>query len=192
MRSEQLGYNLRSWASNNQTVATQDNTVDSNVPNNILGMHWNTLTDKLSLILKRTSSKIFDPIGHTAPVTVCSKLFVQRLWQKQVEWDETLMTKLCGEWQDILKDLNHLSTINRRYMPTTFDPSQVELHTYNNASLKAYGAVTFCNAGDHILFAIAKCHVASQHYLDLELIAAVIGARITDFASQFMSGLIAR
>jgi len=82
-------------------------------------MHWNILTDRTSLIPKKAaltssnpnlttkwemlqeSSKNFDPIGYTALVTVHSKLFMQRFWQK-LDLDEPLMTELCGEWQGIL------------------------------------------------------------------------------------------
>ena len=201
------GFNLRAWASNSQqlrTIAVQHNTADSSTPSNILGMHWNTLTDQLSLIPKATaqsarnlnlttkremlqeSSKLFDPIGFTVPITVRSKLLMQKLWQMHVEWDEPLDTNLNSEWQEILRDLNHLPTIsvNWRYTSTTFNPAQIELHTFTDASLEAYGAVTFCNAGDCVSFIMAKCRVAPLKTTTLprlELMAAVVGARLTNF-----------
>ena len=140
------------------TTATQHKTADLNTPNNTLGMYWNTLTDQLSLIPKRKalqirnsnlttkwevlqeSSKMFDPIGFTVPVTIRSKLLMQRLCQMNVEWDEPLEKNLNREWQEILRDLDHLPTasINRWYTPdSTFDPAQVALHTFTDASLKA-------------------------------------------------------
>lgn len=36
------------------------------------------------------SSKLFDPIGLIAPVTIRSKLLMQKLWQHHTEWDEPL------------------------------------------------------------------------------------------------------
>ena len=201
------GFNLRAWASNSQqlcTIAMQHNTADSNIPTNVLGLHWNTLTDQIFLIPKRTalstrnlnlttkrevlqeSSKTFDPIGFTVPVTIRSKLLMQRLWQMHVEWDEPLETDLNREWQEILKDLHNLPSvsINRRYTSTTSDPTQVELHAYTDASTKAYGAVTFCNSGGCISFIMAKCRVAPLKITTLprlELMAAVIRVRITHF-----------
>ena len=102
----EAGFNLRAWISNSQQVrdiAEQDETIDVNIPNNVLGINWNALTDQLSLISKRAdltselktkrevvqeSSRIFDPIGFATPVTICSKLLIQKLWQMKIEWDE--------------------------------------------------------------------------------------------------------
>ena len=48
-------FNLRAWVSNSQqlsTTAQQHNVADTSIPANVLGIHWNTTTDKLSLIPK--------------------------------------------------------------------------------------------------------------------------------------------
>ena len=78
-------FNLRTWASNTQqlnSLTLQDKIVDENNPTNILSIHWNTTTDQRSLAPKRMipantkrkilqdSSKIFDPIGLAAPITI--------------------------------------------------------------------------------------------------------------------------
>ena len=82
-------FNLRAWASNSaqlHTVAHQQNTAETTIPANVLGIHWNTSTDKLSLIPKNTapvtsnlttkhevlqeSSRVFDPLGLAAPITI--------------------------------------------------------------------------------------------------------------------------
>ena len=49
-------FNLRTWASNSQhlnNLTQQDKTADETNPTNILGINWNTSTDKLSLAPKR-------------------------------------------------------------------------------------------------------------------------------------------
>ena len=90
-------FNLRTWASNSpqlNTMAQQEKVADRNTPTNVLGMHWNINTDKLSLAPKRVislystlvtkrdilqdSSKIFDPISLAAPITVRAKLLLQK------------------------------------------------------------------------------------------------------------------
>ena len=51
------GFNLRAWMSNSQqlcTIAERDKTIDSSIPSNVFGIHWNALTDQLSLISKGT------------------------------------------------------------------------------------------------------------------------------------------
>ena len=50
-------FNLRAWMSSSQelcAVAERDKTIDSSIPRNVLGIHWNALTGQLSLISKAT------------------------------------------------------------------------------------------------------------------------------------------
>ena len=199
------GFNLRAWMSNSQqvcTIAERDKTIDSSIPSNVLGIHWNALTDQLSLISKGTdltatelttkrevlqeSSRVFDPIGFAIPVTIRSKLLMQKLWKGKIEWDEPLETDLNKEWLNIVKDINRLPSISidRRYTSTTFDPTKLKLHTFTDASTKAYGAVTFLSSDDCVSFIMAKSRVAPLKATTLprlELMAAVVGARITRF-----------
>ena len=52
-------FNLHSWASNCpnlQNLATQENTSDTGDEVNVLGMHWNTSSDTLTLTKKTTLS----------------------------------------------------------------------------------------------------------------------------------------
>ena len=102
-------FNLRSWASNSpelQTIVQKENIADTSQMVNLLGLHWNTSSDKVSFIPKRIdstadsaitkrkvlqcSSRIFDPLGVLSPVAIRAKLFMQQLWQKNVGWDEPL------------------------------------------------------------------------------------------------------
>jgi len=71
-------FNLRAWASNSRQLvelSQQDRTLDSSNPTNVLGILWDTTSDKLSLSLKglhlptalttkckvKDASKLFDP-----------------------------------------------------------------------------------------------------------------------------------
>jgi len=107
--------NLRSWVSNSTQLSSlthQENTADSTTPANVLGIHWHTDIDNISLIPKTTmdasnlttkreilqdSSKVFDPLGLAVPVTVRANLLIQTLWQKQLQWDEPLEPELCEQ-----------------------------------------------------------------------------------------------
>ncbi|XP_011860104.1 PREDICTED: uncharacterized protein LOC105557467 [Vollenhovia emeryi] len=56
-------------------------------------------------------ARIFDPLGLLGPVIVRVKLFMQRLWILQVDWDESLPSDLYTEWiayRSQLKRLNEL------------------------------------------------------------------------------------
>ena len=200
----EAGFNLRAWTSNSQQVraiAEQDKTIDASIPSNILEIHWNAVTDQLSLISKETdlmselttkrevlqeSSRIFDPLGFATPITIRSKLLIQTLWKMKIAWDEPLEADLSREWLNIARDMNQLSgiSIDRRYTSTDFDSTKAELHTFTDASTKAYGAVTFLSFNDRVSFVMAKSRVAPLKATTLprlELMAAVIGARITKF-----------
>ena len=63
------------------------------------------------------------------------------------------------EWLNIAKDMNQLSsiTIDRRYTSTDFE---VELHTFTDASTRAYEAVMFLSSNDRVSFIMAKSGIA--------------------------------
>ncbi|XP_065911201.1 uncharacterized protein [Dysidea avara] len=197
-------FNLRAWASNSKQMvelSQQDGTFDSSNPINVLGIRWDTSTDKLSLSLKglrhpitlttkrevlKDTSKLFDPLGITSPVTVRAKLFMQKLWQLRVEWDEPLDANIRDEWNIIISDIQRLSelTIDRCYLKKVFHRPDITLHVFADASTKAYGAVAFLVSDDIVTFVMAKNRVAPLKSLTLpklELMAAVIASRVATF-----------
>ena len=206
----EASFNLRAWVTNSpklRAITHQEKTDDTNTPNNILGILWNAATDQLSLapkgppaidnslITKREllqeSSKVFDPIGITTPVTIQTKLLIQKLWTLHNEWDEPLGTELVREWHRIAEDLRHLHLIpiNRKYFQG-FDASCVELHTFSDASTRAYGAVVYLCSQTDTAFVMAKSHVAPLKCPTLprlELMAALIAARLTKFVMDSLN-----
>ena len=96
----QANFNLRSWASNStilQQIATADKTIDHNTTVQILGLLWNTCTDKMSLTPKslpasnivsersvlHDSSQIFDPLGWATPVSIRAKIHYRKYGSKK-------------------------------------------------------------------------------------------------------------
>ena len=197
-------FNLWSWASNSDQLcaaAKKDEVADRNERVNVLGLVWNTVNDTLSLAHKsfdldhndsfvtkrqvlQQSSKSFDPLGLTSPVTVRAKLLLQTLWQKKVSWDEPLSSEYHQLWQSLLHDLKHLNTISipRYYWKDrTNTDTPIELHVFSDASTKAYGAVGYLRQGTYTSFVIAKSRIAplKPHTLPkLELMGAIIAAKI--------------
>ena len=202
-------FNLRAWATNSpqlRDITQKEKTADTSTPNNILGMLWNPVSDQLSLTPKSTlipgnslttkrellqeSSKVFDPIGITVPVTIQAKLLVQKVWSQHIEWDEPLGTELLNEWRRIAVDLSQLPqfSINRKYLPN-FSTSDMELHAFSDASNKAYGAVIYLRSQTNTAFVIAKSRVAPLKCPTLprlELMAALVAARLTKFVMNSM------
>ena len=203
-------FNLRSWVSNSAQLSSlthQEHTADSTVPANVLGIHWHTDTDKLSLVPKTTtlypnnlitkreilqdSSKVFDPLGLAVSVTIRAKLLIQTLWQKQLQWDEPLEPDLCQQWQSIISDIKQLPQfhVNRCYFTTTYERNSVQLHVFADASNKAYGAAAFFKLQQETSFAIAKTHVAPLKRPTLprlELMAALTVTHLAKFIIHFL------
>jgi len=106
-------FNLRASVTNSpqlRTITQQEKTADTANPNNILGILWNPASDHLCLILKgpsmpitllttkrellQESSKMFDPLGIAAPVSIQAKLLIQKICTAHIEWDEPLGEEL--------------------------------------------------------------------------------------------------
>ncbi|XP_065890652.1 uncharacterized protein [Dysidea avara] len=206
--------NLRSWASNSSRLmdqANRDKVADTNNPVNVLGLQWNTQTDTLaltskcsipsinSLITKRDvlkeSSKVFDPLGLLSPVTVRAKIFMQSLWQRNIDWDEPLSNEDQQKWLTIAGNIQEARSLQipRRYFPTVRVSEQPDrLHVFADASLTAYGAVAFLCNGNSTSFVMAKSRVAPLKPLTLpklELMGALTAARLCDFIVQALHPL---
>ena len=166
------------------------------------GLQWNTTTDQLSIAPKRIqtadkqlttkrqvlkdASKLFDPFGIASPVSVHAKLFMQKLWQLHINWDEPLNITNTEKWAAIISDIHHLSTptIERQFFKTGFPSTDVKLHVFVDASTRAYGAVAYLTSDNDVSFVMAKNRVAPLKNLTLsklELMAAVVAARIARF-----------
>ena len=209
-------FNLRSWASNCsalQDIATQESTAHTGDEINTLGMRWNTSSDTLALTNKTTlnthqqlitkrevlqqSSKIFDPLGIIAPITIRAKIFLQRLWQESIDWNEPLNESLVADWQKIVNDLQEAfmtTNIPRRYHLNSNSEDVPQLHCFVDSSIKAYGAITYLKREPEISFVMAKTRVAPIKQLTLpklELMAALIGSRLLSFIQNAMMDLYA-
>jgi len=136
------------------------------------------LTTKRELL--QESSKMFDPFGIAAPVTIQAKLLIQKIWTAQIEWDEPLGEELAKEWQQIADDLRQLC----QYF-TEFNTSCMTLHTFLDGSFKAYGAIVYLCSQSQTAFVMTKSRVAplkTQTLPRLELMAAaLVAARLTKF-----------
>ena len=130
------------------------------------------------------SSKVFDPLGFTSPVTVNAKLLLLQLWQKKLPWDDILPSEYKQLWQTILHNLQQLHTISvpRYYWQNgSSTDAPVELYIFCDASTKAYGAVAYFRQGDETAFVIARNRVAPLKQLTLprlELMGATIAAQM--------------
>ena len=73
-------FNLRSWASNSlelQTIVQKENIADASQVVNLLGLHWNTTSDKVSFIPKRIDSTADSAITKRKVLQCSSRIFDQ-------------------------------------------------------------------------------------------------------------------
>ena len=131
-------------------------------------------------------SKLWDPTGIFAPLTLQVRLLLQSLWQLRVSWDEQLPDSVCIIFMKAMKAIMELQEyrIPRRLLPD-FHTDPVELHGFCDGGDFAYGAVIghrYRTEQDFELkFLASKAYVAplkKRSIRRLGLMAAVILARL--------------
>ncbi|KAG5867190.1 hypothetical protein JTB14_031959 [Gonioctena quinquepunctata] len=113
---------LRKWCSNEKAIlnsilgnqGNEDKLIQyhDNEELKTLGIAWNPKSDTLSYavninvddkaLTKRsvlaTISRISDPLGLIGTATIQSKLFMRKLWPREISWDESLPADMVKEW----------------------------------------------------------------------------------------------
>jgi len=56
-----------------------------------------------------TTALIFDPLGLFSPGVIAYKIYLQKLWQDKLQWDEILPGHLQLEWNQLLQAIPKLS-----------------------------------------------------------------------------------
>jgi len=128
-----------------------------------LGLSWKPALDAFQFIVeqkafmakstKRTLlsdlNRIFDPLGFLAPVLIRGKIFLQQLWQLKIEWDQQLPEELSNRWCTFYQEFNDLSylPIPRKCIP--YQPVEVEIHGFCDASEEAYGSAIYVRSKDY-------------------------------------------
>ena len=130
-------------------------------------------------------SRLFDPQGITAPVTIVMKIKLQDIWRNRQHWDEKLPEDLQQFVNDRATYMAHLheTKVPRYYNLPTAQP--LELHVFCDASTQAPATVIFIRFAHQTVyftkFVMRKTRVAplkSQTIPKLELQAAVYSCRL--------------
>jgi len=58
------------------------------------------------------SACIFDPLGFFSPSVLKAKLFMKKLWTKNLDWDEKLDDELLKEWLEISGVFRYISYLD--------------------------------------------------------------------------------
>ncbi|XP_065084181.1 uncharacterized protein LOC135706490 [Ochlerotatus camptorhynchus] len=116
------GFNLRKWSANHPSILEHfPDELKENQPYleldhtssiKTLGLLWSPENDDFAFkvpdlpqlqrvtirIVLSEMSQLFDPLGLIGPVVASAKMFVQRLWQEQLNWDDGLPETLQSWW----------------------------------------------------------------------------------------------
>ena len=171
----------------------------------VLGVRWNLATDTLVIGLEEVAlaasqvvptkrsivslvGKIYDPFGLLSPVVVQLKIFIQKLYQSKLKWDEKLTDEVLKQWNSLASKLNDATTVNVPHC--YFDgldgqPISYSLCGFSDASLKAYAAVIYLlletPLDRHVRIVASRTRVAPLKTYTiprLELLAALLLARL--------------
>ena len=170
----------------------------------VLGMYWNTKTDKLIFVLKQAldlcrklckrtilskANSIYDPYGFLAPFVIKIKILLRLIWthEPRIDWDDELPTEIQNKWQEIEQEMTQISdlTFPRSVKPDDTTDDSPELVIFSDGSKQAYGAVAYYRwktiNGPECRLAAAKSRIAPLKVEDivrLELSAATLSARL--------------
>ena len=128
------------------------------------------------------SSKVFDPLSLTGPVTVKAKQLISKLWRRKRSrnhWDETVDGELCREWSSLSKDLESLSSLQFPRL-ALIDDSPMDLFVFCDACKASYGFVAYAVQKGESNFVFAKGKVAplqERSLPQLELLGAVVACQ---------------
>ena len=127
-----------------------------------LGIAWNPTFDNFQfsvhfnrkLNTKRTIlseiARIYDPLGLIGPLITNAKIFMQSLWLLDETWDQCLPQHTCTKWESICNAFDEASAIKiPRKIFTNSQCHNLQLHTFTDASEKAYGACIYMRSEIH-------------------------------------------
>lgn len=145
---------------------------------------------------------LFDPVGLLAPFTIRAKLLLQDMFTAGLEWDEEMDESLSNSartWFMELHDLQRLK-IPRCLQEAEQIVEAVTLQTFVDASEEAYEAVVYTrfsyrdgSVSTNIVAAKTKVALSDDTSIPrLELMAAVIGVRLTSKISTVLKIQISR
>lgn len=215
------GFELQKWSSNSEEFlqhASADKSdpeafhIKANDTLKVLGITWNRTTDNFEYIVNLEEIKdcatitkrkvlseiaqLYDPMGWLAPVTVKAKIFIQKLWKANLDWDQQVPDDLLREWLSFREDLTNLRNVKIPRWMQLRETSQRELHAFADASGAAYAAVIYLRSVDidgkiHVSLVTAKTKVApiekQVSIPRLELCGGVLAARLLLEVSQLLN-----
>ena len=138
-----------------------------------LGIRWNVSTDTFhfefslpdhdllvnSGTVKLTKRKllsivssVYDLLGLISPMITYGRILFQHANRSKLSWDQALPEPLITKWGDWVECLRNVSQLQipRCVKPSVTSHCSLELHTFADASMDAYCAVSYLRAVDSV------------------------------------------
>ena len=146
-----------------------------------LGLEWNAREDYFRLTVGEMPSsdsltkrklvseiaKIYDVLDWFTPSTVSTKILLQRVWERKIEWDDPVPQDIPETWEQWRSELDLLTNVHipRHYYSKMAKPASIQLHGFSDASENAYTGVVYLRSVDvsnnvHVSLVISKSKVA--------------------------------
>ncbi|GFU91345.1 uncharacterized protein TNCV_2541131 [Trichonephila clavipes] len=154
---------MRTWEREGLETHPRHPDDSSKIPSSkVLGIPWDVVHDYFTIDVKgllqldtskpitkrivlQSAGKIYDPVGFLSPYTIRLKCLLQELWLRKLSWDDELPPDIHAVWSQWWLELPFLSELKipRKILDSSGDSSEVQIHTFSDASQKAYGAAAF-------------------------------------------------
>ncbi|GFW49940.1 pro-Pol polyprotein [Trichonephila clavipes] len=154
---------MRTWEKEGLETHPRHPDDSSKIPSSkVLGIPWDVVHDYFTIDVKgllqldtskpitkrivlQSAGKIYDPVGFLSPYTIRLKCLLQELWLRKLSWDDELPPDIHAVWSQWWLELPFLSELKipRKILDSSGDSSEVQIHTFSDASQKAYGAAAF-------------------------------------------------
>ena len=132
-----------------------------------------------------TIAKMYDPLGMMAPIIIRAKIIMQEMWVSSCDWDDPLPDCIVAKWKQFQLEVSSLTNCSMDRYVLLPNVTKMELHTFADASIAAYGACTYVRSEEARVVRVAllasKSKVAPLKRLSiarLELCACVLAAHL--------------
>ena len=184
----------------------------------VLGHVWNFQSDEICFQIKTIldiaektpltkrgvlsiMAHVYDPLGLISPAMSRLKFLFRDLCKLDLLWDSPLPTKLKEQYIDWISSLGTISVLSIPgcyFRNISEDPISVELHGFRDASINSFAATVYLRivTENQIETSLATSKnrlspLVPQSVLGLELLAAVILARLITCARDALSSVFA-
>ena len=142
-------------------------------------------------------ASIYDPIGFLSPIIVKLKILFKNICNAKGGWDDVIDDSSKKMWNEWVENADKLEfRVKRCFIPASISSIiKVQYHTFFDASIAAYAAVTYLRVsylgGVSISIIASKSRITPQRKITiprLELLGGLLGANLWNNVNKILTG----